>query len=176
MRRLLVLGALVGCGLDEGGLLETQDAAMNDGVAPDVSVNDVALVDVADASTVDAPVDAPPDLSVIDAPVDANDGGGPILTITGGTYTLLGEDAGVCSMNANTAASFQLVNDHATPVDLVWVDYACAEQPYGTIASNGQKNQNTYVTHVWRVRNDSDKAFLAGFVLGSANAFTVTVH
>jgi hypothetical protein len=172
MRRLLVVGVcVVGCGLDESGMLQAHDAAVIDVViTPDVVATDVAI-DV--APPVDAGSDVTiEDVAVIDAPVDA----GPILTITGGTYTLVDEDAGVCSLTANNAASFQLVNDHSSPVDLVWVDYACAEQPYGTIAVNGQKNQGTYVTHVWRVRNDSDKSFLAGFVLNSANAFTVTLH
>jgi hypothetical protein len=179
MRPLFFAMLAAGCGLDESGIFDSQDGAPLDDVADVQPANDVTANDVAvDVASLDAGVDviadvAPLDvITTIDAPFDA----GPILTITGGTYTLLAEDAGVCSLNANTATSFDLVNDHATPVDLVWVDYACAEQAYGTLLVNGQKNQNTYVTHVWRVRNDSDKAFLGGFVLGSAGPFTVTVH
>jgi hypothetical protein len=174
LRRLLVVGALAGCGIDESGLLAAQDGAVNDVALPDVVANDVVTSDVTDAGVDVTQQDAPIDVAT-DAPIDVGVDAG-ILTITGGTYTLVDEDAGVCSQNANNAASFQLVNDRAAPVDLVWVDYQCAEQPYGTILANAQKNQGTYVTHVWRVRNDADKAFLAGFVLNSANAFTVTVH
>jgi hypothetical protein len=175
--RPLFFAFLAGCGLDESGLFESQDAAQNgDVVAPDVQTNDVQGSDVVTTNDAGADVILEQDVTVFDAPPEATIEAGPILTITGGTYTLLAEDAGVCSMNSNTATSFQLQNDRDAAVDLVWVDFACTENPYGTIAAGGQKTQNTYETHVWRVRNDADKAFLAGFVLSSTGPFTVTVH
>jgi hypothetical protein len=175
MRKLLILVTLAGCALDENGLFTAQDAApSSDVVLSDVQANDVVTTNDAGADVTQQ------DVAIADAPaeaaIEAGYDAGPILTITGGTYTLLALDAGACSMNSNTPTSFQLVNDRDAAVDLVWVDYTCNENAYGTIAAGGQKTQGTYETHVWRVRNDADKAFLAGFVLGSTGPFTVTVH
>lgn len=177
MRRFLLLIIVAGCGIDESGLLDvtpdsSPDVSSFDApFATDAGV-DAPIVDATpDTTTVDVAIDAPPEAS-IDAGVEA----GPILTITGGSYTLLGLDAGLCSQSGNTATSFQLTNDRDASIDLVWVDYSCAEQAYGTFAPLGGKTQGTYVTHVWRIRNDADKAFLAGFVLNSASTFNVTVH
>lgn len=178
--RPLFFAILAGCGLEEAGSYEAGDAAPGDDVvvvAPDAQA-DIVQQDVAnDAGVIDV---VQQDTTVIDAPaeaaVEAGYDAGPILTITGGTYMLLGADAGACSINSNTPTSFQLLNDRDAAVDLVWVDFSCNETGYGTIAAGGQKNQGTYETHVWRIRNDADKAFLAGFVLGSTGPFTVTVH
>ncbi len=175
---LLVLLASAACGLEESGLLESHDSGGPDVATPDVATNDVTSP--TDSGTPDVVADdSPADVVEIDANDAAPDSGydaGPILTISGGTYQLLALDSGVCSTSGSTAASFTITNDRDAAIDLVWVDYSCAEQAYGTINPNASKNQGTYVTHVWRVRNDSDKAFLAGFVLNSANAFSVTVH
>lgn len=179
MRRA-VLGFLLvaGCALDESGLLGGAqpdagfDAPSVDGNADAVGTPDAFADALDDAAVVDAPLDSP----TIDAPYDAGADAQPVLTITGGSYALLGLDAGLCSLNANTATSFALTNDRDASIDLVWVDYACNEQPYGTFAPLGGKTQGTYVTHVWRIRNDADKAFLAGFVLDSAATYTVAVH
>jgi hypothetical protein len=175
MRRGL-LAVLAGCSLDESGLGSGGFEAGVDASFIEASV-DAPSIDAPDDTS--PPVDAAPEASLdagVDAPVDAPVEAGPILTITGGTYTLLGLDAGVCSTSASTAASFVLTNDRDAAVDLVWVDYTCNESAYGTIASGGNKTQGTYVTHVWRVRDDGTKAFLAGFRLDSANTFAVTVH
>jgi len=157
-----------GCSLDDAGLLGELPDAEVDAVVPDSGSADVA---VDGPATVDAALDAP-----AEAEYDAGVEAGPILTITGGSYTLLGLDAGVCSLNGNTATSFQLTNDRDASVDLIWVDYSCNEQPYGVIAPLNTKPQGTYVTHVWRIRNDSDSAFLAEFVLNAVGTYTVTVH
>ncbi len=175
--RLLFFAMLAGCALDEAGDFESQDAAAVDVVVQDAATNDVT----GDVTSSDAGADVTQqDVTSADAPteaaVDAGYDAGPILTITGGTYTLLGADAGACSLNSNNATSFELVNDRDASVDLVWVDFTCVEQPYGTITAAGQKPQNTYETHVWRIRNDADKSLLAAFVLGSSGPFTVTVH
>lgn len=173
---LLVLALSAGCELAEGGGL----AKPADGAASDVTLESGAADADVDTSTSDASdegVDAPwtPDTGV-DAPYDAGVDAGPVLTITGGTYTLRGADAGVCSVGG-APTSFQLVNDRDASVDLVWADYTCAEVAYGVVAPLGSKNQGTFVNHVWRIRNDADKKFLAEFVLqsGAAN-YTVTVH
>ncbi len=178
MRRLLLVAMLVGCGIDESGLLETSDGAPNDVSVLDVGTKDVT-VDVAsnDAGVdVERQDDAQVDVVVVDAPPEATVDAGPILTITGGNYTILDLDSGLCSQTSNTAASLTVANDRDAAVDLVWVNFQCGEQGYGTINSGGQTNVNTYVTHVWRVRNDADKSLLAQFVLNSGGSFTATVH
>ncbi len=175
MRRSCVTLVLVsGCALDQSGLLPG-DASYD--AAFDAPTYDAATVDATPDVATDAPqqtdavTDAPAE-AAYDAGVDA----GPIVTITGGPYTLLDLDAGVCSMNANTATAFDLTNDRDASVDLIWVDYMCAEQPYGVIAPMGMQPQGTYVTHVWRIRNQTDSAFLAEFVLNAAGTYAVTVH
>jgi hypothetical protein len=162
-----------GCALDESGLLPG-DASYD--AAFDAPTHDATLDATPDVATdapqgTDASTDAPAD-AAYDAGVDA----GPIITITGGPYTLLGLDAGVCSMNANTPTAFALTNDRDASVDLIWVDYMCAEQPYGVIVPLGVQPQPTFVTHVWRIRNQSDSAFLAEFVLNAAGTYAVTVY
>lgn len=177
---VLVLALSAGCGLVEGGgLAETPDSGGSDAtffdVAPqeagsDTSFPDDAAADVADdvITNLDAGTDAP-----FDAPIEA----GPVLTVTGGTYALYGADAGVCSMNGGAGTTFQLLNQRDASVDLVWVDPNCVELPYGVVAPLGSKTQGTYVNHVWRIRNDGDKKFLAEFVLQSgAASYVVTVH
>ena len=167
---------LVGCGIDEVGL-RGEDEASSDVGPVEAAGDDVTQSDASDASSNDVVVeDVSSDVIAFDAPQEADADAGPILTITGGSYTLLGPDAGACSVNSNQAASFQIVNDRTAPIDLYWVDFACAEKTYGTIPSNGQASHTTYVTHVWRVRNSSDQAFLASFVLNSPNAYTIDVN
>lgn len=176
---LLVLTLGSGCGLVEGGgLAETPDSGGSDAtlfdVAPheagsDTSFPDDAAADVADdaITALDAGTDAP-----IDAPIDA----GPALTITGGSYSLHGPDASACS-GSGAPTTFQLVNQRDASVDLVWVNAACLESSYGVVAPLGSHTQGTFVNHVWRIRNDADKAFLAEFVLESGPAsYVVTVH
>jgi hypothetical protein len=165
---------VAGCSLDETGLRGQQDGETLDAFDELITTNDAST----DATAMDVTTDAHPDVAIDappDAPFDAGSEAGPIVTITGGPYTLLDLDAG-CSLNSNVATSFVLTNDRDASVDLVWVDFGCAEQPYGTIAPLGMHNQGTYVTHVWRIRNDADKAFLASFVLNSSATYSVTVH
>jgi hypothetical protein len=175
VRRLfIVLGVVSGCALEEGGLLPgdaSYDTAF-DAPTHDATVDANAADAVTDAlQATDAVADAPAE-ATYDAGVEA----GPIVTITGGPYTLLGVDAGVCSMNANTPTAFDLTNDRDASVDLIWVNYTCGEQPYGVIVPLGMQPQSTYVTHVWRIRNQAVNAFLAEFVLNAAGTYAVTVH
>ncbi|CAN5741671.1 hypothetical protein BH09MYX1_BH09MYX1_31880 [soil metagenome] len=173
----------VGCGLDQAGLLPIGSEA---GVGVDATIDATGAVDAASADVIaaDGTTEIPdangsPDtgqpldsgLPVVDAAPDA----GPLVTITGGTYALDPNDAGICSMNG-ADNTFKLLNQHGAAVELIWVDYQCMEMNYGTVAINGMKTQGTFVNHVWRIRNDSDKAFLAQFRLTGAGPYTVTVH
>jgi hypothetical protein len=86
MRRVLLLLMLVGCGIDESGLLDAHDGAPPIDVSvPDVAANDVTVdVAVNDAGVdVEQQQDAFADV-VMDAPAEATVDAGPILTITGG--------------------------------------------------------------------------------------------
>ena len=78
--------------------------------------------------------------------------------------------------SSTAAINFQLQNDRDASVDLIWVNYQCGEQKYATVAPSGNANQSTYVNHVWRVRNTSDQAFLAEFILTQQQTYTVTMH
>ena len=178
---LAALALITGCELAEGGgLAEAPEGGGSDATLdaePGDASGDASFPDaVADANDdavtdLDAGVDAPFD-AALDAPAEA----GPVLTFTGGTYVLHGPDAGVCSTNG-AGTSFKLINDRDASVDLMWVNYACVEVSYGVIQPLGTTTLGTYVNHVWRVRNDADKSFLAEFVLQSgAASYTVTVH
>ena len=163
-------------GGDEGGALD----ATFDTSAPDVNPPD-APVDATGDATGDAALDATGDATAdgaldagIDAPVkDA----GPILEIGPGTYDLLTEDGGVCSGNSGSSIQFQLTNERDASVDLIWVNYQCVEQLYAQVLGGAAPvNQQTYVNHVWRVRNTADQAFLGEFRLTQATTYTVIVH
>jgi len=174
---LLVIG---GCSLDEIGLAPFgpgggMDSSVLDSGGDDSSLNDATT----DAVTAN---DAPDDSTITDAGVvdtgalDTGVDAGPVITITGGTYTLDGVDAGVCSGNNGSSIIFQLQNQRDASVDLIWVNFQCGEQVYATVAPSGSANQQTYVNHVWRVRNSSNQAFLAEFILTQQATYTVTMH
>jgi hypothetical protein len=177
-----LLALSVGCELAQGGgLAGSPDAGDNADATLDAEPGDASL----ETSFPDAPADDGGDANVgsdaaVDAPfdagVDAPFEAGPVLTFSGGTYALHGADAGICSTNG-AATSLQLINDRDAAVDLFWVNYGCTEASYGVVQPLGTTTVGTYVNHVWRVRNDSDKKFLAEFVLLNGGAsYMVTVH
>jgi len=196
----LVLLGVAGCSFDTSALFLVDGGpdALDAPVAPPDS-RDAAVPPVEDGAGADAvppedatgadavpPEDAtgadavpPEDATGADAPRDAGgdvafDAGGQ-LTITGGDYDILGIDSGICSTNGSSI-SFGISNARAASVDLIWVDFGCGEHGYGTILPGGNHNQQTYVNHVWRVRNHQDSAFLAEFRLTSQASYVVTVH
>lgn len=156
----LAATGMAACGLDAMGRADSQGPSDASAGLADVRV---------------APVDA--------GVADASDGSvqpGPTYRITapdGGTYTVFGPDAATpCSMGGSDPASFVLHNDAAAAVRLDWVNYACDEQPYGTLAPGGERTQGTYVTHRWRVRDAQDGGMLVDFRLDSPGTYAVTVY
>jgi hypothetical protein len=61
-------------------------------------------------------------------------------------------------------------------VTVGWVDYACTEITYGTLGSNLQYAQPTFVGNRWRIRNDADSGIRADFVIDAAGTYIVTVR
>ncbi len=51
-----------------------------------------------------------------------------------------------------TDASITLKNGCGEDVELVWVDYACKEVSYQTVAAGSEITQGSYAGHPWRVR------------------------
>ncbi|AUX33957.1 uncharacterized protein SOCE836_061250 [Sorangium cellulosum] len=57
------------------------------------------------------------------------------------------------SIRGTVAVKATFRNNGSVPLDYVWVDYAGAEKKYGTIAPRSQVVQDTYETHVWRLKD-----------------------
>jgi hypothetical protein len=174
----LAILASAGCSLEEIGLMQgTADSGgldAGDEVTPPLDSGDeVGPNDAADDSSTD---DAAGDVVLDTAGGDGAGDAGPIITVTGGSYTLDGDDAGVCSSNQGQGIGFTLVNQHGSSVDLIWVDPQCAEHLYATVASGNSVVQGTYINHVWRVRETLGQAFLAEFILTQNKTYTVTIH
>jgi hypothetical protein len=156
------------------------DGGARDGTSAESSPVDVGVV--ADTALDTGHADEwRPDAGAADTgPADAarEAGFGSSIIITGGPYSLEDEDAGVCSINSDTAASFTINNDRTGPIDFDWIGYApgCGETKYGTIGPGGSQGQSTYVTHVWRVTDTASKAFLGEFVLNAPGPYVVDVH
>jgi len=174
---MLLLGA--GCALDQVGL------APDGSAAADASLD--ATVDAPQEGDAASPKDASDDAPLLDAPADdaadvnvpdAADAG-PILTINGGTYDLLDPDAGLCSPSSSTSIDFQTVDDRDASIDLDWVSFqtsGCNDVFYQTIPSGFSGVQQTYVGHVWRVRDHASQSLLGEFRLTQAATYTVMVH
>jgi hypothetical protein len=115
-----------------------------------------------------------------DSEADAGPDAGPVLTFSpsSASLSILAADAGICSMSAAQSASLHLINARAAGVTLVWVGYApqCTESTYGNVVPGGTQDVNSYVGHVWRIKNQSDAQFITEFRLDSPASYTVTVH
>jgi ELWxxDGT repeat protein len=58
-----------------------------------------------------------------------------------------------CSITGTEPASITFVNACATEsVEVWWVDYACGEQFFRTLAPDESYTQQSFVTHPWRIR------------------------
>jgi hypothetical protein len=141
---------------------------------------DPSFVDVQpiDASTVDGSTDGGTITDAAAATTDASDAtaDAPIIVVTGGTYELYGIDSGVCSIDTGLGITFELDNHRDASVDLIWIDQGCAEQPYQTVPPDASTTQATFVNHVWRIRNTTDKFFLGDFLLSQQKPYTVVVR
>jgi hypothetical protein len=83
------------------------------------------------------------------------------------TGTALG--AAVCRTSANTSVNVSFANNTTGAVDIYWVDYNCQERFYKTLAAGAAYTQQTYLTHVWRVKKQSNGAVLKQVVINNSN-------
>lgn len=155
---------LLGCGLDHVG---ASSPSGSDASIPTTDAQPTVDASEPDATGTDAALDA--DGPLVDA--GGLDAGTPAITITGGPY---GTDAGACS-GSGAGTSFKLTNQHGTTIDFYWINPSCAELPYGKLNDGANFVQGTYQNHVWRVRNDADKAILGEFVLTGPGPYDVVV-
>lgn len=66
----------------------------------------------------------------------------------------------MCSLNDAASAQITFINNCTVSVKQEWVDYACAEMEYATIAPGQSWVQPTYVTHPWRIRDAATNRLL----------------
>ena len=67
---------------------------------------------------------------------------------------------GACSVSGGSATALNLLNDTANPIKLHWVNTSCQESSATTVAAGAAVGKNSYVGHVWRIKDS------AGNVLG----------
>lgn len=154
----------------------SSDATTGGGDAPEESASGVDATEASpgEAGLDEGVVEAADENALDQTSPDAADAGS-ILTITGGSYTTYGPDAGVCSGNSGMGINFDIVNDRSAAIQIFWVNFSCGEQSYGVIQSGGMQNQMTYVGHVWRVRDNATQVLLGEFSLTAQANYTVTV-
>jgi hypothetical protein len=67
----------------------------------------------------------------------------------------------VCSVAGVTHAELVIHNTcGALTIEMFWVDYKCGEVSYGTIAPGQTFDNNSWVSHPWRLRNATTHALL----------------
>jgi hypothetical protein len=163
---------------DEGSAQEggaSSDAAFEASADANVDAEAGEATDAGTDAQPDSGADAQPDVGIDAAP------DGPILTYlpSDASLSILAVDAGVCSLNGAQTAALHLFNARDAGATLEWVGAApsCSETSYGNVASGGTLSiSTTYVTHVWRIRNQADSQFLVEFRIDSPANYTVTVH
>lgn len=93
------------------------------------------------------------------APVDAAVGGEVTCKYCGATLTI-DEDPGLRrgltratrSEDTRAPVTITFVNANGTVLDLLWLDFEGAERSYGRIGVGEHKAFNTFVGHVWSLR------------------------
>lgn len=55
----------------------------------------------------------------------------------------------------NRKATATFVNTSAARVQVYWVDYDCVERLYHTLSAGAQYRQPTFVSQLWRVRDEN---------------------
>jgi hypothetical protein len=78
-------------------------------------------------------------------------------TYCGTELTIEHEDPGVTdatrSDDTRAPVTITFVNERAAPLELVWLDFAGAAKSYGRLEPHEPKLFNTYVAHVWSLRD-----------------------
>lgn len=64
------------------------------------------------------------------------------------------------SSDTRAPVTITFVNHRATPIDLVWLDFDGAESSYGRADPGNERRFDTYVGHVWSLRDATSGAEL----------------
>ncbi len=72
----------------------------------------------------------------------------------------LGQD---CSRSGGAPVTIEIVNRLTVPLEMTWVDDACALHPYGTLAAGSAMTQDTYTGHRWEAGDGAGLSY-AGFI------------
>lgn len=64
--------------------------------------------------------------------------------------------ARACSPSSDKALSLKWVNKTGKPIRVNWIGFDCKEQTYRVIQPNAVFEENSYVGHIFRVRDDSN--------------------
>ncbi|MDQ3250067.1 MAG: PA14 domain-containing protein [Chloroflexota bacterium] len=81
--------------------------------------------------------------------------------------------AGVCSANNNSAFDVSFVNNTADTVDVYLVNTGCQEKYYKTLTPGETYLQHTYLTNVWRIKQQSNSAVLKQVVINNSSPVPV---
>ncbi len=84
--------------------------------------------------------------------------------------------APACSDEGSTPSTITFQNNYPSKtVSIFWVDYKCQEVALGDVAPGNSLAENTFYTHVFRVRDATTKDLLASPAAVSAATVTVSV-
>jgi hypothetical protein len=85
------------------------------------------------------------------------------------------QPSGTCSQVATLPASLTFRNQTSRSVDIFWADYQCKELSYGTLAPGASRLQQTFIGHVWRLRDTETGALYKEFIPRSIGTTEVVI-
>jgi hypothetical protein len=65
---------------------------------------------------------------------------------------------------SQASVSLTYTNSHDVDVIVYWIDFAGREIEYNRLAPGDSYTQQTYLGHIWRIRNLDDASLLEQFV------------
>ena len=93
----------------------------------------------------------------------------------GGGFTILTPGA-TCSQMTNVPVSLSFNNRSPYTLRVYWVDFACQEVDYGTLAPGGVFSTSTSANHRWRLREVSSNALAYEYVTESSPTQSLEVQ
>jgi hypothetical protein len=94
-----------------------------------------------------------------------------LLFISGSAYA----SHTACSISAPYLIQVDFVNNSGAPIDIFWINYACAEVQYANDLPNGATHmQGTFPSHPWIIYNATTGAPLYCFVAQTNAVITIT--
>lgn len=119
---------------------------------------------VACGAPVYLPKEPPQRVGVHDTGPETPDDTGPTLP---GTPEL------PCSGGGSTPLTFTVDNRLPAAVDVLWLDFGCAEVPYTSVGPGETWDIASYDTHVWIGRDLASHAYVGSIVLDATPAQTL---